>query len=247
MKLFKFLAFSVCVLLLSAGAASGAARLRTDTIKTSAGSLDITFLGRSSLRMRFRGSYIYIDPSSVVADFSKMPKADIVFIVNQHKDNFDVKAIKQISNRNTLVVIPEICAVRYREGLVMKNGDFEVIRGLRVRCVPAYNIVEKDPSGFPYNFKGIGNGYVIGFADKRVYFAGDTEKIPAMNHLGHIDVAFLPVAQPDAMTPEMALDAVEAIKPAIFYPYRYGNTDIAGLKKMLKDQPGTRVRIRNMK
>lgn len=247
MRLLKFLIFPACALLLAAAAANGASRLPTDTIKTSEGPLDITFLGHASLRMRFGGRYIYIDPSPAAADFSGDPTADVVFFTNQHKDHFDLKALRQISNENTLVVIPEICALQYREGLVMKNGDVVMIRGLRVRCVPAYNIVDMGPAGFPYNFKGIGNGYVIEFGDKSVYVAGDTEKIPEMNELGHIDVAFLPVALPDAMTLEMAVDAVKAIRPEIFYPYRYGDTNIAGLKEMLKEQPGTEVRIRDMK
>lgn len=247
MKLLRLLIFPACVLLLAVGSARGANLFRTDTIKTSEGPLDITFLGHASLRMRFDGRYIYIDPSSTAADFSKSPKADVVFFTNQHKDHFDLKALSQISNENTLIVIPEICAIQYREGLVMKNGDVAVIRGLKVRCVPAYNIVDMSPAGFPYNFKGIGNGYVIGFGDKSVYIAGDTEKIPEMNELGRIDVAFLPVALPDAMTLEMAADAVNAIKPAIFYPCRYGKTNIAKLQEMLKHQPGTELRIRNMK
>ena len=95
--------------------------------------------------------------------------------------------------------------------------------------------------------KGVGNGYVITFGDKRVYIAGDTEKIPEMNELSDIDVAFLPLRLPDAMTVEMAVDAVKVIKPKIFYPYNYDGTDIAELKELLKGQSDTEVRIRNMK
>ncbi len=247
MKFFGLVIFPACLLLLLSGAAKGADRFQTDTIKTSDGPLSITFLGHASLRMLFHGRYIYIDPCSAEADFSKMDRADTIFFTSRHEDHFDLRALRELSDKNTLVVIPEICAMQYREGMVMKNGDVEVIRGLEVRCVPAYNIVDMSPAGYPYNFKGIGNGYVIAFGDKRVYIAGDTEKIPEMSELGHIDVAFLPVALPDAMTLGMAADAVKELKPAIFYPYRYGNTDLARLGEMLKDQSGTEVRIRNMK
>jgi L-ascorbate metabolism protein UlaG (beta-lactamase superfamily) len=247
MKSFKFLTLPICVLLLWAAAARGADSFKTDTIKTSQGPLEITFLGYASLRMHFHGKFIYIDPSSAAADFSKMPKADIIFITSHHKNHFDLKALRQLSTENTMVVLPEICALQYREGLVMKNGDLKVIRGLSVQCVGAYNIVDISPGGYPYNFKGIGNGYVIGFADKRVYIAGDTEKIPEMSKLGRIDVAFLPVGLPDAMSMQMAVDAVEMIKPAIFYPYRYGATDVGKLAQMLEGLRGTEVRIRDMK
>jgi L-ascorbate metabolism protein UlaG (beta-lactamase superfamily) len=92
----------------------------------------------------------------------------------------------------------------------------------------------------------MGNGYIITFGDTRVYIAGDTEKIPEMNELSDIDVAFLPVALPDTMSVEMAADAVKAIKPKFFYPYRYGDTDISELKELLKGQSETEVRVRNM-
>ncbi|MDR3570093.1 MAG: MBL fold metallo-hydrolase [Syntrophobacteraceae bacterium] len=247
MKLLRPFLFAAWIVFLSLGAARGADHFRTDTFQTSKGALEITFLGHASLRMHFRGKYYYVDPCSSAADFSTMEKADVIFFTNRHKDHFDLKALRQLSEKNTLVVLPEICAMQYREGLVMKNEDSAVIRGLPVQCVAAYNIVDMSPSGFPYNFKGIGNGYVIGFGDKRVYVAGNTEKIPEMNELGPIDIAFLPVALPDAMSLEMAADAVRAIKPAVFYPYRYGKTDIARLKEMLTGERETVVRIRDMK
>ena len=63
-----------------------------------------------------------------------------------------------------------------------------------------------------------------------------------------IDVAFLPVNQPYTMTVDQAVDAVKAIKPAIFYPYHYGEveekTDTDRLARELEGV--TEVRIRPM-
>lgn len=39
-----------------------------------------------------------------------------------------------------------------------------------------------------------------------------------MKALHGIDIAFLPVNQPYTMTVDQAVDAVKAIRPAIFYP-----------------------------
>lgn len=231
----------------SLGAATGEDRFETDIIKTSGGRLQITFLGHASLEMDFQNRHIYIDPCTGVADLSKMPKADVILFTGEHRDHFDLEAINVLKGQSTLIVLPEICAAKYGEGIIMKNEDVKIVQGLQIEGVPAYNIVHKRPSGFPYHLKGIGNGYIITFGDKRVYIAGDTEKIPEMGELSDIDVAFLPVALPDTMTVEMAVDAVKVIKPRIFYPYRYGDTDIAELEKLLKDQSGTEVRIRNMK
>jgi L-ascorbate metabolism protein UlaG (beta-lactamase superfamily) len=84
-----------------------------------------------------------------------------------------------------------------------------------VEAVPAYNIVHKRPDGDPYHPKGDGNGYILTFADKRVYVAGDTENIPEMKSLKKIDVAFLPMNLPYTMTPEMVAEAAKAFRPKV--------------------------------
>ena len=246
-RISKFLILQACIFLLPLTAAAEPGRFETDIIRTSDGLLQVTFLGHASLEMDFHGRHIYIDPCGEVTDFSKMPKADIILFTSEHRDHFDLKAIEELRSENTLVVLTELCAAKYAEGIVMKNEDVKIVQGIRIEGVPAYNIVHKRVSGFPYHLKGMGNGYIITFGDTRIYIAGDTEKIPEMEELGDIDVAFLPVALPDAMTLEMAADAVKVIKPKIFYPYRYGDTDISELKELLKGQSGTEVRVRNMK
>ena len=139
-----------------------------------------------------------------MVDFSKMPKADIILFTHDHGDHFDLKALEDLRSENTLVVLTKICAAKYGEGIVMKNEDVKIIQGLKIEGIPAYNIVNKRPSGFPYHLKGVGNGYIITFGDKRVYIAGDTEKIPEMKALSDIDVAFLPVRLPETIAAEMA-------------------------------------------
>ena len=99
--------------------------------------------------MDFHGKHIYIDPCTEVADFSKMPKADIILFTHEHCDHFDLKAIEDLRSKNTLVVLTEICAAKYGEGIVMKNEDVKIVQGLKIEGVPAYNIVNKRRSGFP--------------------------------------------------------------------------------------------------
>jgi L-ascorbate metabolism protein UlaG (beta-lactamase superfamily) len=101
--------------------------------------------------------------------------------------------------------------------------------------------------GVPFHGKGIGNGYVIKFSDKKVYIAGDTENTPEMKRLENIDIAFLPMNLPYTMTPEMVADAAKAFRPKILYPYHYGETDISKLISLMKDTPDIEIRIRKMK
>lgn len=129
----------------------------------------------------------------------------------------------------------------------MKNGDVRTVGGLRIEAVPAYNIVNMRSEGVPFHPKGLGNGYVILFGDKRIYVAGDTENIPEMQQLKNIDVAFLPMNLPYTMTPEMVADAAKSFKPKILYPYHYGNTEPSKIVELLKDEAWIEVRIRKMK
>ena len=129
----------------------------------------------------------------------------------------------------------------------MKNGDTRKVEGINVEAVPAYNIVHKRDNGQPYHPKGIGNGYVLTFADKRLYIAGDTENVPEMSLLKQIDIAFLPMNLPYTMTPEMVADAARSFRPKVLYPYHFGETDTARLATLLKGNRDIEVRIRRMK
>jgi L-ascorbate metabolism protein UlaG (beta-lactamase superfamily) len=128
----------------------------------------------------------------------------------------------------------------------MKNGEVQTVQGIKIEAVPAYNIIHKRDNGQPFHPKGVGNGYILTFGDKRVYVAGDTENIPEMKTLQGIDVAFLPMDLPYTMTPEMVADAAKVLKPKILYPYHYGDTNTSKLVELLKDEQEIEVRIRKM-
>jgi L-ascorbate metabolism protein UlaG (beta-lactamase superfamily) len=218
-----------------------------DLIKTSAGPLEITFIGHGTLMMKFGGKIIYVDPFSQLADYTKLPKADCVFITHQHFDHFDGKALAQIRTDRTIVILTPACAKEFKKGIVMKNGEVRDVLGIHVQALPAYNLVAKRPDGTPFHPQGEGNGYILTFGKTRVYIAGDTENIPEMKALKHIDVAFLPMNLPYTMTPEMVADAAMAFKPKILYPYHYGETDTGKLVSLLRGVHDIDLRIRKMK
>lgn len=219
----------------------------TDIIKTSDGDLKITFIGHGTLMFAFDQQIIHVDPFTKVADYAKLPKADVILITHEHLDHLDLKALEQIRTEKTKVVLTEACSKQVKNGIIMKNGDVQTVNGLKIESIPAYNLVHKRDNGQPFHGKGVGNGYIITFGDKRVYVAGDTENIPEMKSLREIDCAFLPMNLPYTMTPEMVADAAIAFQPKILYPYHFGNTDTSKLLKLLQDQKEIEVRIRNMK
>lgn len=218
-----------------------------DAIKTSAGPLEITFIGHGTLMMDLDGKIIHVDPFGELADYSTMPKADVVLVTHHHSDHMDALALERIRTEKTVVVLTEKCGAEVKGGIVMKNGDHRAVAGIDVEAVPAYNLVHKRENGEPFHSKGEGNGYVLTFGGTRVYIAGDTENIPEMKALKQIDYAFLPMNLPYTMTPEMLADAVAAFKPKVLYPYHTGDTDTAKLVELLKGNKNTEVRIRKMK
>jgi L-ascorbate metabolism protein UlaG (beta-lactamase superfamily) len=217
-----------------------------DKIKTSAGDLIITFVGHGTIMMSFGGRIIHVDPVTQMADYAKMPKADLILITHEHPDHFDLNAINLIKTAKTKIVTTETVARQISDVNIMKYGDVRTIEGLRIEAVPAYNLVNMRSPGNPFHPRGIGNGYIITFGNKRLYIAGDTENTTEMKNLRDIDIAFLPMNLPYTMTPEMVADAAKALRPKILYPYHYGKTDTAKLTELLKDNSGIEVRIRQM-
>lgn len=221
-------------------------KFEQDIIATNTGDLKITFIGHGTLMFTFNGKIIHVDPVSREADYTDMPKADIILITHEHGDHLDPKVIKMLRKEDTDLVLTQACAERVDGGITMKNGDVQTVQDLRIEAMPAYNIVHMRSAGNPFHPKGRGNGYIITFGDKRVYVAGDTENTPEMKRLRNIDVAFLPMNLPYTMSPEMVADAAKAFKPGILYPYHYGRTNTQEIVDLLRDSKDIEVRIRSM-
>jgi L-ascorbate metabolism protein UlaG (beta-lactamase superfamily) len=220
-------------------------KFETDILPTSAGDLAVTFLGHGSLLFVFQGMNIYVDVFGEVADYSKLPKADLVFLTHEHFDHLDPKALAFVQTEKTKLVYTEACAQTAKGGTVMHNGDHQTVAGIPVEAVAAYNMIHLRENGQPFHPKGTGNGYIFTFGSTHVYVAGDTENTPEMKALKNIDVAFLPMNLPYTMTPEMVADAAKEFHPHILYPYHFGNTDTTKLAELLKGEK-TEIRIRKM-
>ena len=216
----------------------------TDRLETSSGDLEITFLGHGSLLFTYGEKRTYIDPFGRVADYSTLPKADVVLITHEHRDHLDPEALAHIRTDATDVICTECCEERVEGGTVMRNGDVTIVQGLGIEAIPAYNVIHKRESGDPFHPCGDGNGYIVTFGDLRVLVAGDTENTPELKAQSDIDIAFLPMNLPYTMTPEMVADVALVMKPRILYPYHFGTTDTSQLTSLLKDRPEIDVRIR---
>lgn len=218
----------------------------TDIFETNNGQVAITFVGHASLYITYNNQIIHIDPFSRMGDYDNMPKADLILLTHHHQDHLDTVAISKIRKDQTAFIVAPICTTLVNfdhNTTIIGNGESAEFNSIFIEAVPAYNIVSKRENGTPYHPKGEGNGYILSFDDLRIYIAGDTENIPEMKDLGHVDIAFLPMNQPFTMTPEQTAAAARMIKPKVLFPYHYGNTDTNLLKDILNDDP-IEIRIR---
>ncbi len=217
-----------------------------DKISTSAGDVEIHFIGHGSLMFKVNDFVIHIDPVRTSGSYGNLPKADLILVTHEHGDHLDTELIQDLRKPGTVLLGNANSASKVPWAQTMKAGDRNVVSNIAVEAVPAYNIINMRSPGQPFHPKGVGNGYIITIGDKNFYIAGDTENTPEMKALKNIDVAFLPMNLPYTMTPSMVADAARAFKPKILYPYHYGDTDTKKLTDLMKDS-GIEVRIRELK
>ena len=94
----------------------------TDKIKTAQGDLVITCIGHATLMMSFGGKIIHIDPVSQYADYTKLPKADLILVTHEHPDHLDLKAIDLIKTGKTSIVTTESVARQLPGSIVLRTG-----------------------------------------------------------------------------------------------------------------------------
>ncbi len=217
-----------------------------DSLQTTSGPLELTFIGHGTLMFQHGGKTIHVDPVASMADYATLPKADLILVTHEHGDHLDPKAIALLRKPTTQIVLSAKCGEKLPGGLVMANGEQKAVQGITIEAIPAYNLIHMRAPGSPFHPKGEGNGYILTFGATRVLVAGDTENIPEYKALKGIDVAFLPMNLPYTMTPEMAADAARALAPKILYPYHYGKTDPTRIVELLKDRPEIEVRVRRL-
>lgn len=226
------------------GALDGVAGKKSDRFETGSGPLEIVFLGHASLIFSYGGTLVYVDPVSRYGDYAAYPDADLLLVTHEHGDHLDAGAIAALSAAGTRVALPEASRTKLGKGEALGHGARVEAAGVSAVAVPAYNV---SPDRLNYHPKARkDNGYVLSFGDLRVYVAGDTEPIPEMAELGRIDVAFLPMNLPFTMTPEQVASAARTIKPRILYPYHFGTTDTSALTRLLADERGVELRLRDL-
>jgi L-ascorbate metabolism protein UlaG (beta-lactamase superfamily) len=218
-----------------------------DTFETEGGDLTVYPINHGTVAFTYNDLTIFVDPFGGAERFADFNAPDIIFITDIHGDHLNPETLGGLDTENTRFVVPPAVAERMDENMsdqitIISNGETADIQGLSVAAVPMYNLPEVGSR----HTKGRGNGYVIDFADTRLYLSGDTEDIPEMRALEDIDIAFVCMNLPYTMDIYQAASAVVEFQPDVMYPYHHRGQDIEKFKQVVElAEIETDVRLKN--
>lgn len=202
----------------------------------------ISWYGHDTFRIDV-GKIVYADPYQI----RHSDVADIILVSHDHHDHCSPDDIKKLSGPNTVVVAAKQCSGKLGglegEVVYVEPGGTTMIDGIQVSAVPAYNV---NKSFHPKEKNGV--GFVVTARGVRIYFAGDTDRIPEMKELS-VDIALLPVSGTYVMTASEAAEAAADIKPAYVIPMHYGSivgseADASRFEELVRSKLGDSVKVK---
>jgi len=206
----------------------------------------LTFLGHSTVLIEMDGMRLLTDPvlGHVLWSIRRRAPAvaahhladvDAVFISHGHFDHLDLKSLRALPGTPTVIVPAGLGRIAGRAGLgtvqEVNEGDRVRVGPLELEMLPAAHGRRRSPRLEADAALGC---LVIG--SSTVYFAGDTDVLPAWDGLaGRVDVALLPVGGwgprlgRGHLDPESAARAAAVIRPSVAVPIHWGTLSPVGL------------------
>jgi L-ascorbate metabolism protein UlaG (beta-lactamase superfamily) len=193
--------------------------------------LSLKLLGHACFLINIEEKVVIIDPQK--SDYSG--KTDLILVSHSHRDHFDVSETEKLLKKGTIIIAPEDCKSEITTPIKsLKPGQEASFGKVKVRAVEAHNVKRFRSPGVPFHPKGLGVGYLISGEGRTIYHAGDTDFIPEMKQLGHVDVALLPSGGTYTMDSPDAAEAALVIKPGVVIPMHRWDTDPEEFRKRVE-------------
>ncbi|UCE95286.1 MAG: MBL fold metallo-hydrolase [Candidatus Bathyarchaeota archaeon] len=201
----------------------------------------IKWLAHASFQIRSEGKLIYID---LEKNSKTSEKADLILVTHSHSDHCDPSKISKVRKEGTIVIAPKDCIPKIGGNVkTLKPGEEMLLEGAKIKAVEAYNIKRFRSSGNPYHPREFGVGYLITVEGKTIYHAGDTDFIPEMRQLGHVDVALLPSGDTYTMDNTEAAEAAIVINPKAAIPMHRWSTSPEEFRKKVEADSNIKVML----
>ena len=175
--------------------------------------MDIFWLGHAAFKIKTKDKVIYLDPYKI----KEGEKADIVVSTHNHGDHFDATSIKKLKKENTIVIGPASISndLQKFDGKGLNFFEPYEIEDIKIELIPSYNVKKQNhPKSAEWA------GIIVEAEGKKIYHAGDTERIPEMKDLAsrNIDVGLFPCGGTYTMDFDESTDCVVDVKPRIAIP-----------------------------
>ena len=204
----------------------------------------IKLLGHASFQIKAKGKVIYIDLKKYGKVAETSEKADVILVTHAHADHCSAEKINQVRAEKTAVFAPKQ-SISKIGGIVktLKPNEETKIGNIKIRATEAYNHKRFRSPGRPWHPKGYGVGYLITVEGITIYHAGDTDFIPEMKELGHVDVALLPTGDKYTMDNVEAAEATIAMDPKFVVPMHRWDTDPQEFKEKVEAKSKAEVML----
>lgn len=203
---------------------------------------EVTWVGHATLLVEVDGVRVLTDPALTrrlghLRRYAAPPAADVrrvdvVLISHLHADHLHPRSLRQVAaaSPGATIVVPRGGAVfvepaGLRQVVEVEAGERLVVAGVQLEVTAAVHGAERSPvdrrSAAPV-------GYVLEHEGRRLWFAGDTDRYPAMAGLGPFDLAALPISGwwrtlgPGHLDEARAAEVVRLVAAARVLPIHWG-------------------------
>lgn len=215
----------------------------------------LRFIGHATFVLEGEGNVVVIDPFITGNPSATISADDInpttILITHAHNDH--VGDAVELSKRTgapiiTVVELADYLESKGAETIGANHGGTVEFAGGSVKFTPAWHsstfTLENGDTVAP----GVPAGLLVTFADKKIYFAGDTALFLDMQLIGEegLDVAVLPIGDHFTMGPTDAVRAAKFLRPKVVIPCHYNTfppikQDVGEFKKLLEDETSSKA------